>query len=128
MSDNTITPSGMGGSAESRKVVSGWKAIRAQQTGQAAPSTRQTINESTHKPLESARTIQEEPNGVYDHKRGKQFLKEQYQTAASMKKFKGPENLCMLKMCALYESSKSVKVQYVKEAGFGVYEVGWLES
>jgi hypothetical protein len=128
MSDNTITPSGMGGSAESRKVVSGWKAIRAQQTGTAKPVARQPINENVQKISETANVSQEEPNGVYDSKRGKQFLKEQYQQATSLKKFRGPENLCMLKMCALYESSKNTKVQYVKEAGFGVYEIGWSEG
>jgi len=133
---SVITPSGGGASDETRKVTAGWRAMMNQNGGQKQPQqqNRKVIQETaapaSNRPKVDTfeKSTEEEPNGQFDSRRAKKFLTEKYKAETQAKKFKGPENLVLLKMCTLFENEKRPKINYIKEAGFGVYEVSWTDQ
>lgn len=145
MSD-LITPSGMGASEESRKVVSGWNAIKNR--GNAPTQTRQErlIKEQQERAEMIRKGI--DPNkvesgfkpgsdnasGEFSMRDAKKFLNEKYQAQRAQKVFKNTPELCLIKIGYLLgtiqpddgSKTESGKILKVEEAGFGQYKVTYI--
>lgn len=136
-----ITPNGMGGSEEAKKLVGGWKAMQQQkQTGQRVvpPRQQRILQESQQKkPLTEGgyRPGDEEGNGEVSMRKLKESANKMVQKQISQKEFKGSAENCINKLIVLFNGvedpetgakrppTKKPEIINIEESGFGTYKI-----